>query len=101
MPYINGPTRRGLGLRRTYYLGWIGHQNLGDEAMYQAVRGQLALYPWWSLFDTDSWAILRLQVGLALLVYSPIALWVLCQAEDRTRLWGRLFRVRLPKRCSR
>lgn len=27
---------------RTGYIGWIGHDNLGDEAMYQSIRARLA-----------------------------------------------------------
>jgi O-antigen/teichoic acid export membrane protein len=44
------------------------------------------------MFRTDSWGIFWLQVGLALAVYCPIALWVLFPKEDRRRLWVR-FRV--------
>lgn len=30
------------GVQPTGYLGWIGHRNLGDEAMYQVIRQALA-----------------------------------------------------------
>jgi O-antigen/teichoic acid export membrane protein len=39
------------------------------------------------MFRTDSWGIFWLQVALALVVYSPIALWVLLPSEDCRRLW--------------
>lgn len=40
-----GPLGRG---NRLAYVGWLGHRNLGDEAMFDAVKGRLNVCPWWT-----------------------------------------------------
>lgn len=86
-------------LARGVLLPWYAHRRIGLKAGTFAARAVIpgllcgTAFAGWCILvrlvvPGDTWLLFAAQVALALLVYAPLALWLLVPRSDRTRLWN-------------